>query len=63
MWVENHFISIKKVRVLIKLVMNVQMPKDDEHPFMLSGCKVMDGFGDMMVCSIMIKLSHSFVYL
>lgn len=29
----------------------MQMPKDEvEHPFMLSGCKVMDGFGDMMVC-------------
>jgi len=27
------------------------MAKDEvEHPFMLSGCKVMDGFGDMMVC-------------
>lgn len=32
--------------------MCVQMPKDEvEHPFMLSGCKIMDGFGDMMVCS------------
>ncbi|KAG0585877.1 hypothetical protein KC19_2G046200 [Ceratodon purpureus] len=29
------------------------MPKDeDEHPFMLSGCKIMDGFGDMMVTAV-----------
>ncbi|CAK9233339.1 unnamed protein product [Sphagnum jensenii] len=29
------------------------MEKDEiEHPFLLSGCKVMDGFGDMMVTAV-----------
>lgn len=33
-------------------LLDVQMEKDEiEHPFLLSGCKVMDGFGDMMVIS------------
>jgi hypothetical protein len=37
------------------------MPKDEEeHPFMLSGCKLMDGFGDMMVCFLS-KLPRCFV--
>ncbi len=33
-------------------LLDVQMEKDEiEHPFLLSGCKVMDGYGDMMVIS------------
>ncbi|OAE26040.1 hypothetical protein AXG93_4601s1410 [Marchantia polymorpha subsp. ruderalis] len=28
------------------------MSKDDDHPFMLSGCKVLDGFGTMVVTAV-----------
>jgi hypothetical protein len=42
---------------------DVQMEKDEiEHPFLLSGCKVMDGFGDMMVISFSL-LKHVLSYL
>ena len=33
----------------VGVVYAAQVHKDEKHPFMLAGCVVMDGFGDMMV--------------
>jgi hypothetical protein len=45
-------------------LLDVQMEKDEiEHPFLLSGCKVMDGFGDMMVISFGLVEHVLFSYL